>query len=155
MTCIIRPAHPSDADDISNVIIQALRQTNGKDYAPEIIARIARGFEPDAIKTLIDTRVMFTAELAGRIVGTAGLDRSMARTVFVAPDVQGLGVGSALMAAVMAAARERGIDVLSLRSSVTAEAFYARVGFKSVRDAFHGNERTIVMERVLGDHSSD
>jgi hypothetical protein len=50
------------------------------------------------------------------------------------------------MAAVMADARERGVDVLSLRSSITAEAFCARLGFRPVRDAFHGNERTIIMD---------
>jgi hypothetical protein len=40
--------------------------------------------------------------------------------------------------------------MLSLRSSVTAEAFYTRLGFKAVRDAFHDDERTIIMECVLG-----
>jgi hypothetical protein len=46
--------------------------------------------------------------------------------------------------------RERGIDVLSVPSSVTAEAFYARLGFKAVRNAFHGDERTIIMACRLG-----
>jgi hypothetical protein len=45
---------------------------------------------------------------------------------------------------------ERGIDILSVPSSVTAEAFYAHLGFKAVRDAFHGDERTIIMECKLG-----
>jgi predicted N-acetyltransferase YhbS len=149
MTCTIRPSRPGDADDISHVIVRALKDTNGRDYAPEIIARIARSFEPAAIKNMMDTRAMFTAEIADKIVGTASLDQAMVRTAFVAPDVQGHGVGRALMAAVMAAARERGLDVLSLRSSITAEAFYARLGFKAVGDAFHGDERTIIMECAL------
>lgn len=150
MKCTIRPSRPDDADDISHVIVRALRETNSRDYASEIIARLTRGFAPDAIRMLMDTRTMFTAELAGRIVGTASLGKAVVRTVFVAPDVQGRGVGRSLMAAVIAVARERGIDVLSVPSSVTAEAFYARLGFKSVRDAFHGDERSIIMECALG-----
>jgi GNAT superfamily N-acetyltransferase len=150
MTCTVRPTRPGDADAISKVIVQALTETNSRDYAPEIIARLTCSFTPDAVQTLLDGKTMFTAELAGRVVGTASLDEARVRMVFVAPDVQGLGVGRALMAAVMAAARERGVDVLSLRSSITAEAFYARLGFTPVRDAFHGDERTIIMECALG-----
>jgi predicted N-acetyltransferase YhbS len=149
MTCTIRPARPGDARDISNVIVQALRQTNSRDYAPEIIARVERSFGPDAIASLMEGRLMFTAERAGRIAGTASLDKATVQTVFVAPDVQGLGVGRSLMSAVMAAARARGIEVLSVRSTVTAEAFYARLGFKAVRDVWYGDERTIMMECKL------
>jgi N-acetylglutamate synthase-like GNAT family acetyltransferase len=61
---------------------------------------------------LIDSRTMFASEIEGRIVGTASLDQAVVRTVFVAPDIQGLGVGRSV--AVMAAARARGIDVLSV-----------------------------------------
>jgi predicted N-acetyltransferase YhbS len=150
MTCTIRPARPGDAGDISTLIVQALRQTNSRDYARDIIARVEGGFGPDAIGSLMEGRLMLTAELAGRIVGTASLDQATVRTVFVAPDVQGLGVGRSLMSAVMAAARGRGIDLLSVRSTVTAEAFYARLGFKAVRDAWHGDERTIIMDCKLG-----
>jgi hypothetical protein len=39
--------------------------------------------------------------------------------------------------------------MLTVPSSVTAEAFYARLGFKAVRDSYHGDERTIIMERPL------
>jgi hypothetical protein len=35
----------------------------------------------------------------------------------------------------------------SVPSSVTAESFYAKLGFNAVRDSYHGEERTIVMER--------
>jgi hypothetical protein len=38
---------------------------------------------------------------------------------------------------------------LSVPSSITAEAFYAKLGFVPVRDVHHGTERTILMERRL------
>ena len=53
------------------------------------------------------------------------------------------------MAEVERTARERNIPLLTVPSSVTAEPFYARLGFKAVRDSYFGDERTITMERSL------
>lgn len=46
-------------------------------------------------------------------------------------------------------AREIGLGSLTVPSSITAEAFYARLGFVAVRDSYYGEERTIIMERQL------
>jgi len=54
------------------------------------------------------------------------------------------------MAEVERVAREAGITALVVPSSVTAERFYAKLEFKAVRDSYHGDERTIIMERHLG-----
>jgi hypothetical protein len=53
------------------------------------------------------------------------------------------------MAEVERVAVERDVAVLAVPSSVTAEPFYAKLGFNAVRDSFYGEERTIVMERPL------
>jgi len=42
-----------------------------------------------------------------------------------------------------------GIVVAVVPSSLTAEPFYTKLGFQTVRDVYHGNERTLVMEKVL------
>ncbi|MHC4045150.1 GNAT family N-acetyltransferase [Bradyrhizobium sp. 23AC] len=154
MECTIRPAREDDADGISEVILHALRETNAKDYTDEIIERVGRSFSPEAVRQLIGKRTVFAAGIGSRIVGTASLDGSVVRTVFVAPDVQGRGIGRRLMAEVERAARERNIPALTVPSSVTAEVFYARLGFRAVRDSFHGDERTIIMERELDDAQS-
>jgi GNAT superfamily N-acetyltransferase len=149
MECTIRPALADDAADISAVILRALRETNAKDYTDEIIARVEQSFGPDAVRALIAKRTVFVATIGNRVVGTASLDGSVIRTVFVAPDVQARGIGKLLMAEVEHIARSRNIPVLTVPSSVTAETFYARLGFKAVRDSYHGDERTIIMERSL------
>lgn len=151
MECIIRPAREDDADGISGVILLALRETNAKDYSDEIIERVGRSFSPDAVRQLIGKRTVFVAAIGGRVVGTASLDGNVVRTVFVAPDVQARGIGKRLMAEVERAARERNVPALTVPSSVTAEVFYARLGFRAVRDSHYGDERTIVMERKLND----
>lgn len=149
MDCTIRPALSDDAADISAVILRALRETNAKHYTDEIIARVERSFSSDAVRALIAKRTVVVATIGSRVVGTASLDGSVVRTVFVAPDVQARGIGKLLMAEVEHIARARHIPALTVPSSVTAETFYARLGFKAVRDSYHGDERTIIMERSL------
>ena len=85
MECTIRPALEHDAAEISAVILRALRETNAKDYTDEIIERIERSFSPSALLQLIGKRAVFVATVGSRVVGTASLDGSVVRTVFVAP----------------------------------------------------------------------
>ena len=73
----------------------------------------------------------------------------MVRSVFVNPALQGQGIGRLLMIEIELRAREAGVTVLSVPSSLTAQAFYAKLGFHNVRDVYHGNERTLVMEKAL------
>jgi GNAT superfamily N-acetyltransferase len=149
MDCMIRPARSDDVQGISRVVISALRETNAKDYPDAVIARVEQSFSPAAIVVLLERRDVFVAVEHDRIVGTASLDGRVVRTVFIEPRYQGRGIGRALMAEVERSAVENGVAVLAVPSSVTAERFYAKLGFRSVRDSYHGEERTIVMERLL------
>lgn len=149
MTPFVRLARPEDAGEISGVIVAALRETNARDYPEAVIRRVAQNFSPLAVLGLMERRTMIVATRDARILGTASLDGNVVRTVFVAPDSQGQGIGRLLMAQIERAARETGIGILEVPSSVTAEPFYARLGFRPVRDSYHGEERTIIMERTL------
>lgn len=149
MDYAIRPASLKDSDGISRVIIAALRETNAKDYPAAVISRVEQSFSPASVSELLARRLVLVAEDCERIIGTASLYGRMVRAVFVDPKHQCRGVGKALMSAVEGIAVERGIAVLAVPSSVTAEPFYVKLGFTSVRDSYHGEERTIVMERPL------
>lgn len=149
MEYAVRTACPADAEEISRVILRALRETNAKDYSPDVIARVAQSFSAPALANFMSQRKVFVATIKRRIVGTASLDGKVVRTVFVTPEMQGRGVGKLLMAIIERTAREDGVELLSLQSSVTAEQFYLKLGFKAVRDSYHGDERTITMERAL------
>lgn len=85
MKCTIRLALDDDAAEISAVILRALRETNAKDYTNEIIETVERSFSPTEVRELIRKRTVFVASIGSRVVGTAGLDGSVVRTVFVAP----------------------------------------------------------------------
>ncbi|HAE48953.1 MAG: GNAT family N-acetyltransferase [Tistrella sp.] len=145
----IRQAGTGDAEAISAVILRALRETNAADYTSEIISAVAAGFSPEAITRLMAGRRVLVAVYADDVVGTASLDGAVVRSVFVSPDCQRRGIGMALMAAIEALARAVASPRLLVPSSVTAEGFYARLGFVALRDEWHGAERTIVMEKRL------
>ena len=145
----IRLATAADASAISQVIIQSLRQSNALDYSPDIIEQVEKSFSTESIRTLLTQRQVFVAMIDSHIVATASLDRDVVRSVFVDPTQQGRGLGRQLMATIESIAAEAKIEVLRVPSSITAEAFYFKLGFRKVRDEFHGAERTIIMERRL------
>ena len=95
----------------------------------------------------------YVAVVDGRIVGTASLNDRTVRAVFVHPDYQGRGIGTELMNSVENAASVQSESTLSVQSSITAQPFYAKRGFKVVREVFYGEERTIVMSKDISSPS--
>ena len=149
MTPQIRKATDQDAAAISGVIVAALRESNRQDYSAAVIAQVEQSFSPSAILCLLARRQVYVATLGEEIIATASLDQATIRSVFVAPTYQGQGAGRALMAAVESAATSHGVSRLRVPSSITAEGFYRSLGYSTVRDEYHGEERTIVMEKSL------
>jgi GNAT superfamily N-acetyltransferase len=95
----------------------------------------------------------YVAVVDGRIVGTGSLNGKTVRAVFVHPDYQARGIGTKLMDAVENAANVQSINTLSVQSSITAQPLYAKRGFRVVRQAFYGEERTIVMSKDISSPS--
>ncbi|NWA85826.1 GNAT family acetyltransferase [Pseudomonas sp. D2002] len=149
MSTAVRLAQTTDAEGISQVILAALHSSNARDYPAEVIARVASNFTPDAVLALLQRRVVLVAVQEQVIVATAALDGNVVRSVFVNPSLQGQGIGRLLMIEIELRAREAGVTVLSVPSSLTAEPFYTKLGFNAVRNVYHGNERTLVMEKAL------
>lgn len=151
MDCMIRNAMSTDAIAISQIVVAALRESNAQDYSPDIIKRVQQSFSPSAILHLLTQRQVYVACIDGHVVATASLDRNTVRSLFVDPVHQGKGLGSRLMATIESMAVQSGVKLLRVPSSITAEGFYLALGFLKIRDEFHGAERTIIMEKFLGD----
>ena len=149
MSCLIRNATNADALAISRIIIGTLRESNTLDYSSAIIDQVESSFSPSAILDLLTRRQVLVATTDSHIVATASLDQDVVRSVFVDPTWQGKGIGRQLMAMIQSIAIKDGVSLLRVPSSITAQGFYAALGFKKIRDEFHQSERTIIMAKTL------
>lgn len=145
----IRQAREADADAISDVIVQALRLSNAADYPPQVIERVAANFDAAGVRRLMASREMFVALDGARVVATASLAGDVVRSVFVLPELQGRGVGKALMRYVEGVAQAAAVQCLRVPASLTAVPFYSALGYAVVREVVDGDERTFVMVREL------
>jgi GNAT superfamily N-acetyltransferase len=145
----IRIATIEDAAAISRTIVNALHESNARDYAPPVIERIAQSFAPHHIARQLAERHVLVATLSGEIVGTVGLEKNVLRSFFVDPAYQGQGVGTALLEEIEGLAAANGHFSLAVAASVTAEHFYRRHGFAALRDVLQGNVRVILMAKEL------
>lgn len=145
----IRPASEADAEAISVIIVQALRLSNARDYSAEVIERVAAHFDAAGVRGLIASRQVFVALDGACVVATASLAGDVVRSVFVLPELQGRGVGKALMRHVEDIARAAGVRQLRVPASLTAVPFYTALGYAVVREVVDGDERTFVMAREL------
>ena len=123
-------------------------------FLEEIGQRLEDGFA-DRLRSWIDEALsdgrlqLWLAELDGRVAGCAAIN-TYARmpsanypnglgwhlhNVYVKPANRKAGIAVALLSAVGAAAREQGVDVLSLHSEPSARGLYERFGFRVSEDA--------------------
>jgi GNAT superfamily N-acetyltransferase len=144
----VRRATAADAEAVRTIVLRAVRETNARDYPASVIDRLAATL-PEKIASKLEDWQAYVAVVEGRIVGTGSLNGQTVSSVFVLPDYQGRGVGAKLMDVLEAAADVQPKSALTLQSSVTAQAFYAKRGFTVVRESFYGEERTIHMSKDI------
>jgi len=149
MVISIREAHPEDSSAISTLIIAAIKETNAEDYPASVIEKLSESFSPRQIASRMLVREMYVSVKDGKITGTASLDKNTVRSVFVAPRLQGFGIGLALMKHIERLATLKKIRELTVPSSITAEGFYKRMGYEKVREEFEGVEKIIIMRKPL------
>jgi|tagenome__1003787_1003787.scaffolds.fasta_scaffold20631259_2 GNAT superfamily N-acetyltransferase len=148
MEIIIRPATAEDAEPVHKIVLSALRETNARDYPPSVIARLVLTL-PDKVASNLQTWCAFVAMVNGRVVGTGSLNGQTVTSVYVHPDYQRRGIATKLMDAIEHAANTQAQRTLGVQSSVTAKVFYAKRGFKLVREQSFGEEPTILMSKDI------
>jgi GNAT superfamily N-acetyltransferase len=148
MEIVIRHATGADAEAVHRVVLLALRETNARDYPSSVIDRLVLTL-PDKVASNLETWCAFVAIVNGQVVGTGSLNGQTVSSVYVHPDYQGRGIATRLMDAVENAANAQSQRTLSVQSSVTAKPFYAKRGFKVVREGFFGEEPTILMSKDI------
>jgi N-acetylglutamate synthase-like GNAT family acetyltransferase len=90
---------------------------------------------PEGFRDVIGNTEFFVSERDGQIVGFGFLDKRTERieAIFVDPDVQRSGLGSAILQTLEDTARKAGLASLTLSSTLNAVAFYEHAGFKALK----------------------
>ncbi|CAM2767765.1 GNAT family N-acetyltransferase [Legionella worsleiensis] len=147
----IRRATLADAEAISHVIIQTLKEVSSKDYPDSVINEVIKSFSKEQITVKMKQRKIIVITEKNHIIGTASLEGNLVRTVFVLPNKQGKKAGSLLMHYLEEMARKESISSLTVSSSITAEGFYQKLGYSALSNEYYGEERTIIMEKKLSE----
>jgi putative acetyltransferase len=126
---LIRAYQPTDLDAVIAIFVGAIREVAARDYDPAQIdawSRVDR--QRWEVRRL--SRPTWIAVLGEAPVGFTDLEPDgHLDMMFVHPAHQGVGVATALLATVEAAARARGLPRLFTEASITAKPFFARRGF--------------------------
>lgn len=133
----LRALGPDEAPALLAIFRAAVRVTAARDYAPEQIEAWSPAQWPPAQCERWIERVRalhpFVADIDGVAAGYADLqDDGLIDHFYVSPDFARRGVGAALMAHLLALARERGLRAVHSNVSRTAQPFFDRFGFEIV-----------------------
>jgi putative acetyltransferase len=131
----IRPWRRGHVPAIARLYYETVHTINARDYSPDQIHAWAPRIEADAFWLRRFRRYdVFVAEIDGEIAGFTELGTDGAIDCFyVHHRWQGHGVGRALMDRLLAEARRRRVRQLSADVSITARAFFERMGFRVER----------------------
>jgi GNAT superfamily N-acetyltransferase len=125
---LLRRARPSDATAVATLHLAARRRA--MPYLPEL--RSDDEVRVWTRETLLPKAEVWIAEIAGEPVGYLALVDDILDHLYVAPDHQGRGVGSMLLAKAKAL-RPAGLQLYAFQRNRRARDFYEARGFAPVR----------------------
>ena len=152
----IREAGPDDAAGICEVWRRSIHEICAADY-PDLAVREQWAANKTAENvvawmTECENHMVVAVEPGGLIVGVGLLNISDSiggiLGCYIVPEVLGRGVGRALLMAMEREAAERGIELVRLRSTITAQSFYRRNGYE-VGGELSGALASIPMHKSL------
>ena len=146
---IIRKATPSDARLIYDLRRRAIVDQCASHYSPEQIALWTRGGVSEKfVQDVSDT--FYVSEMNGRVIGSGKLntETGMVDAIFVEPDYFGLGAAKQMLYFLETLAKENGLRVLKLESTLNAAPFYRSVGFIGNELATYHSPRGILLDCI-------
>lgn len=139
----VRAYKPSDLARIAQLYFDTVRRINSADYNPAQIAAWApRVYRNSFWSSRFRHYAVFVVEHNGEVIGFAefGADGHI-DCFYVHHQWQQRGVGRKLMLHILRQARQRRLTRVYADVSLTARAFFARMGFRTVRPQtriYHG-----------------
>jgi putative acetyltransferase len=136
MSVSIRAMRSEEARRFLEIQRKSVRGIAARDYPTAVVEAWAPLPITDEIVEQFlsnrDDEMRLIAEIDGQAVGIGALvpGNSELRACYVVPSAARRGVGAAIVAEIERIAREHKLDHLRLESSLTAEPFYAALGYR-------------------------
>lgn len=129
----IRKFRVSDARRTSYLVRKTMRHSLSAHYCKTVVDALCRVNTPARIIKRASARQYFVAIENKRMVGFMGIKGNEIKTAFVNPRYQGKSIGAALLKRIEEYAKSKSVDELKVHSSIPAEKFYNKMGFKRLR----------------------
>ena len=127
----IRQAVESDVQDIRRIHQAAISQVCSSDYSANAISAWLLGNSDERyLRRIKDASFWIVEEQVSLGFGCVCIEQSKLESLFLAPQARGNGIAAALLRHLEQVAVGAGVDVLSLDSSLSAKAFYAKHGYR-------------------------
>jgi putative acetyltransferase len=134
---LVRGMRPEEARRFLEIHHAAVRGLAANDYPAAVVEAWAPAITDARMERFLGNRdgeirliAIVDDEPVG--IGAVVVRGSELRACYVAPAAARRGVGSAIVAEIERVAREHGLDHLQLQSSLTAEPFYAALGYEAL-----------------------
>ena len=124
----IRKARRSDAEEIFKLVSRTIDACYTGYYTEKIVGAFHDFHSAENILSSVEYGKCYVCVRGGAIIGTVTAEGAEVHRLFVSPDVQGEGVGAALL---RSAEREiqKTSPFVQVDSSIPAEKFYERMGY--------------------------
>ena len=128
----LRDFDASDASDVHDLIAATIDACYPAHYPPRAV-EFFKGFHSlDAISRRADAGMLLVVEHGDGIVATGALVDGEISGVFVLPDAQSAGIGSAVMDELERTALSSGLSSVELDVSLPSRGFYERRGYRVI-----------------------
>ena len=134
----IRRAIEADLPAIRETHLASIRGLCIGAYTPEQIQKWTSDRELDRYAPLVTPRFHCLVAVDGTALGgfgTLDLEKSEISSLFIRPEYAGAGLAGSLLQQLEGIAREQGLRLLSLESTVNARRFYLKHGYQVLAPA--------------------
>lgn len=137
---VLRPAHAGDGAQLFAVTQQSVIGLAKGHYSSAQIDSWMGARTPVYYEDLIARGRMVVAERAGTVVGFVDAEPGEVTRLFLLPDAAGAGLGARLLAIGVETARAGHDGPIKVESTVNAEGFYRRHGFRPVGKGYFSHD---------------
>ncbi|WP_019028277.1 GNAT family N-acetyltransferase [Colwellia piezophila] len=148
---MIRIAEQSDYIDMDSVFRASAKALCVRDYdLKTILAWVGEARPERFIRSVNDGCTLYVKVLEDKIAcfGELNIERQLLLSLFVSPDYAGQGIGKEMIEFLFTKARDAGIKVLKVDSSLNAANFYLRNGFVEQSKSDFTTQNGVVLKSI-------